>query len=159
MITCCGLIGAVLIFLCLLQPRAPKARLVTLLIVINLSLKSLALALLFKPENAYSWMTPGAQAGLILGCLMLYGLAFTPARAQRQLAIFMLTTSLLVINFVPGNPYFTDTMSGWVRGKFLNFDGAAQFLSELWPWIAIWFLLHYRPAKKKAVNNPPATAP
>jgi len=147
-ITCCGLVGAVLIFLCLLQPRAPKARLVTLLIVINLSLKTLALALLFKPENAYSWMTPGAQAGLIVGCLMLYGLAFTPARVQRHLAIFMLTTSLLVINYVPGNPYFTDTMSGWVRGKFLNFDGAALFLCELWPWIAIWFLLHFRTEKK-----------
>jgi len=146
-ITCCGLIGAVLILLCLLQPRAPKARLVMLLIAICLLVKSLALALLFKPENAYSWMTPGAQAGLIVGSLMLYGLALTPAKVQRHLATLMLVTSLLVINFVPGNPYFTDTMSGWVQGKFLNFDGAAQFLSELWPWIAIWFLLHYRPGR------------
>jgi len=145
MITCCGLIGAVLIFLCLLRPTAPKARLVTLLIAVNLSLKTLALALLFKPENAYSWLTPGAEAGLIVGCLMLYGLAFTPAKVQRHLAIFMLTISLLVINFVPGNPYFTDTMASWVQGKFLNFNGAAQFLSVLWPWMAIWFLLHYRP--------------
>jgi VanZ family protein len=144
-ITCCGLIGAVLIFLCLLQPKAPKARLVTLLIVINLGLKSLAWALVFKPENAYSWVTPGAQAGLIVGCLMLYGLAFTPVKVQRHLAVFMLTISLLLINYVPGNPYFADTMSSWVQGKFLNFNGAAQFLSVLWPWMAIWFLLHYRP--------------
>ncbi|MET3106858.1 VanZ family protein [Oxalobacteraceae bacterium GrIS 2.11] len=144
-ITCCGLIGAVLILLCLLQANAPKARLVTLLIVINLSLKTLALALLFKPENAYSWLTPGAEAGLIVGCLMLYGLAFTPAKAQRHLAVFMLSVSVVVINFVPANPYFADTMSGWVQGKFLNFNGAAQFLSVLWPWMAIWFLLHYRP--------------
>ncbi|PRC94555.1 VanZ family protein [Solimicrobium silvestre] len=146
-ITCCGLIGAVLLFLCLLQPKAPKARLVTLLIFICLGVKSLALALLFKPEHAYSWFSPGAQAGLLVGCLMLYGLAFTPARVQRHLAIFMLTISLLVINFVPGNPYFTDTLSTWVQGKFLNFNGAAQFLAILWPWLAIWFLLHYQPAK------------
>jgi len=146
-ITCFGLIGAVLILLCLLQPQAPKARLVTLLIFITLSIKSLAFALLFKPVNAYSWFSPGAQAGLILGCLMLYGLAFTPARAQRHLAIFMLVISLLVINFVPANPYFADTLSTWNQGKFLNFDGAAQFLSMLWPWLAIWFLLHFRPEK------------
>lgn len=146
-ITCCGLAGAVLLLLCLLQPRAPKAQLVSLLILINLGVKTLALALLFKPENAYSWMTPGSQAGLIVGCLMLYGLAYTPARVQRHLAILMLTISLLVINFVPGNPYFTDTMSGWVQGKFLNFNGAAQFLSELWPWMAVWFLLHYKPLR------------
>jgi len=146
-ITCFGLIGAVLILLCLLQPQAPKARLVTLLIFITLSTKSLALALLFKPVNAYSWLSPGAQAGLIVGGLMLYGLAFTPARVQRHLAMFMLAISLLVINFVPGNPYFVDTLSTWNQGKFLNFDGAAQFLSILWPWLAIWFLLHFQPEK------------
>jgi len=148
MITCCGLIGAVLLFLCLLQSEAPKARLVTVLIIACLSLKTLALALLFKPENAYSWLTPGAEAGLIVGCLMLYGLAFTPPKVQRHLSMFMLTISLLVINFVPGNPYFTDTMSTWVQGKFLNFNGAAQFLAILWPWLALWFLLHYRPARQ-----------
>jgi VanZ family protein len=143
-ITCFGLIGGVLIFLCLLQPPAPRARLVTLLILITLSVKSLALALFFKPINAYSWLSPGAQAGLIIGCLMLYGLAFTPTRVQRRMAIFMLTISILVINFVPGNPYFVDTLSAWNRGKFLNFDGAAQFLSIFWPWLAIWFLLHQK---------------
>ncbi len=147
-ITCCGLIGAVLVFLCLLQHNAPKVRLVTLLIVFNLSIKTLALALLFKPENAYTWMTPGAEAGLIVGTLMLYGLALTSAKIQRHLALLMLTVSLFVINFVPGNPYFADTMSTWVQGKFLNFDGAAQFLSILWPWLAIGFLLHYQ------VNQP-----
>lgn len=152
-ITCCGLIGAVLILLCLLQPKAPKARLVIVLIFISLSIKSLALALFFKPEHAYSWFSPGAQAGLIVGCLMLYGLAFTPARVQRHLAMFMLTISILVINFVPGNPYFTDTLSTWVQGKFLNFDGAVQFLSILWPWLAIWFLLNYQPGKVVTSEN------
>ena len=152
-ITCCGLVGAVLILLCLLRPSAPRARLVTLLIVANLSLKSLALALLFQPENAYSWLTPGAQAGLIVGCLMLYGLAYTPAKVQRRLAMLMLLISSLVINFVPANPYFADTMSNWVQGKFLNFNGAAQFLSVLWPWMAIWFLLHYRSGKSDSVGT------
>lgn len=143
-ITCFGLIGAALILLCLLQPAAPKARLITLLILVTIMIKSLALALFFKPENAYSWFSPGAQAGLVVGSLMLYGLAFTPPRVQRHLAIFALTISLLVINVVPANPYFADTLSTWVQGKFLNFDGAAYFLSILWPWLALWFLLLYR---------------
>lgn len=144
-ITCFGLMGAVLILMSLFQQEAPKGRLVTLLIFATLAIKSLALALFFKPINAFSWLSPGAQAGLIIGCLMLYGLAFAPVRIQRHLAIFMLAVSLMVINFVPGNPYFVDTLSAWNRGKFLNFDGAAQFLSILWPWLAIWFLLHWRP--------------
>lgn len=151
-ITCFGLISAVLIFLCLLKPAAPKARLVTLLIFITITIKSLAFALFFKPENAYSWFSPGAQAGLVVGCLMLYGLAFTPTRVQRHLAIIALAISLLVINVVPGNPYFADTLSTWNQGKFLNFDGAAHFLSILWPWLAIWFLLHFPPANVREVG-------
>lgn len=146
-ITSCGLTGAVLLLVCQLQPRTPRAMLAGGLIAINLALKSLALALLFKPEHAYSWLTPGAQAGLIVGVLMLTGLTLTPARVQRRLALLMLILGLLVINIVPANPYFTDTMAGWVQGKFLNFNGAAQFLSVCWPWLAIWFLLHY-PSRK-----------
>jgi len=42
-------------------------------------------------------------------------------------------------------------MSTWVQDKFLNFNGAAQFLSAMWPWMAISFLLHYRPGKSTAV--------
>ena len=147
-ITCCGLAGAVLILLCLLRVAAPRARLIVLLTGVTLAIKTLALALLFSPENAWSWMTPGAQAGLIMASLMLYGLTYVPPRTQRRLAMLMLTISLVVTNVVPGNPYFTDTMSGWVQGKFLNFNGAAEFLSETWPWMALWFLLHYRPDQR-----------
>lgn len=147
-ITCCGLAGAVLILLCLLRVAAPRARLIVLLTGVTLAIKTLALALLFSPENAWSWMTPGAQAGLIMASLMLYGLTHVPPRTQRRLAMLMLTLSLVVTNVVPGNPYFTDTMSGWVQGKFLNFNGAAEFLSETWPLMALWFLLHYRPQQR-----------
>jgi VanZ family protein len=145
-VTCFGMINVVLIFLCLLRGEAPRLRLVTMLIGTALIIKSLAMALLFWPEQAYSWFfSPGAQAGLIVGFLMLYGLAFIPSGVQRHLAIFTLIVSLLVINMVPGNPYFIDTLSTWNQGKFLNFDGAAHFLSVLWPWLALWFLLQYRP--------------
>lgn len=143
-ISCFGLIGASLILLVLLRPAAPKIRLILLLVLTAITIKSLALALFFKPENAYFWLTPGAQAGLVVGCLMLYGLAFTPQNVQRHLAIFALAISLLVINVLPSNPYFADTLSTWAQGKFLNFDGAAHFLSILWPWLALWFLLRYQ---------------
>jgi hypothetical protein len=45
------------------------------------------------------------------------------------------------VNTIPANPYFVSTLQGWVQGKFLNFNGAAQFLSLLWPFFTLWFLL------------------
>lgn len=141
-ITACGLTGTLLMLSCILRSRAPRAALLGLLLVATLSVKSLVSALLHGPDNAFGWLTPGAKGGLLLGSVMLTGLVFGPRVAQRRVAILMLTICLLALNTAPANPYFVATMQSLSQGKFLNFNGAAQFLSLLWPYLALWFLLH-----------------
>jgi VanZ family protein len=140
--TACGLTGALLTLLCLLRKNAPAAKITALLLISALAVKAMASALFFAPENAFAWLTPGAQGGLLFGAAMVFGLAFAPPVAQRRIAAIMLLISLLVVNIVPANPYFVVTLQTWVQGKFLNFNGAAQFLSLFWPFFALWFLLH-----------------
>lgn len=140
-ITACGMTGAVLTMLCLLNRGAPRAFLVVAMLAAGLLFKTLSSSLLFTPDNAFVWITPGAQGGFLIGAIMLAGLAFAPQVAQRRLAIVTLLLSLLVVNTIPVNPYFSATLQGWVQGKFLNFNGAAQFLSLLWPFFALWFLM------------------
>lgn len=147
-ITACGLTSALLTMLCVLRKSAPKTGLLMVLIFAAMAVKSLACALFFEPENALAWLTPGAQGGLLIGFLMLSGLAFARPVAQRRLAVLTLIVSLLIINTIPANPYFVATLKTWVQGKFLNFNGAAQFLSLLWPFFALWFL--WRPAYGQA---------
>lgn len=139
-ITACGMTGAVLTLLCLLRRSAPRFRLGLGLIGAAALFKTLASALLFSPENALAWVTPGAQGGLLIALIMLGGLAFAPHVAQRRLAALTLLLSLAIVNTTPLNPYFISTLQGWVQGKFLNFNGAAQFLALLWPFFALWFL-------------------
>ncbi len=146
-ITTCGLTGAVLTLLCLLRAKAPRASLVFLLIAAAITVKSLSNALQFSPDNAFAWLTPGAQGGLLLSVVMLTGLVFAPVAAQRQVAVLTLIMSLAALNTVPANPYFTATLQTWVQGKFLNFNGAAQFLSLAWPFFALWSLL--RPPRRQ----------
>ncbi|MEO7496491.1 MAG: VanZ family protein [Massilia sp.] len=140
-ITACGMTGAVLTLLCTLRPAAPRTVLVLCLLGAALLIKTLASSLLFTPDNALVWITPGAQGGFLIGLIMLAGLAFAPHVAQRRLAVVTLVLSLVVVNTIPVNPYFSATLQGWVQGKFLNFNGAAQFLSLAWPFFAFWFLL------------------
>ncbi|MGZ3158151.1 MAG: VanZ family protein [Burkholderiaceae bacterium] len=140
--TACGLTGALLTLLFLLRKNAPAAPIAALLLVGALTVKALASALFFTPDNAFAWLTPGAEGGLLFGVAMVFGLAFAPPVAQRRVAVVMLMISLLVVNIVPANPYFVATLQTWVQGKFLNFNGAAQFLSLFWPFFALWFLLH-----------------
>ena len=139
-ITACGMVGAALTLLCLLRKPAPRALLVAAMIGSAIVVKALATALLFSPENAFAWVTPGAEGGFLIGAIMLAGLMFAPHVAQRRLGAVTLLLSLVVINTTPANPYFVATLQTWVQGKFLNFNGAAQFLSLLWPFFAVWFL-------------------
>jgi VanZ family protein len=140
-ITACGMTGAVLAMLCLLRRGAPRSVLIAVMVGAALAVKALSTSLLFTPDNAWVWITPGAQGGFIIGLIMIAGLAFAPTVAQRRLAVASLLLSLIVVNTVPVNPYFVSTLQGWVQGKFLNFNGAAQFLSLLWPFFALWFLI------------------
>lgn len=141
LITALGLTGALLTLLCLLRKSAPWGRLMAILIFGALATKSMALALFFGPENAFAWLTPGAFGGLLIGSLMLSGLAFAPARAQRRLAALALLICLFIVNLVPANHYFLVTIIEWQQGRFLNFSGAAQILAICWPLLTLWFLL------------------
>ncbi|MFZ6654307.1 VanZ family protein [Undibacterium sp. TJN19] len=146
-ITACSCTGALLICLSILNRRAPKTILTGLLLTAALVSKSLASALLFKPEYAFSWLTPGARGGLLISVIMVYGFSYAPALVQKRLALLLLVISMTVLNLVSDSPYFAATMQTWVQGKFLNFNGAAQFLSLFWPFLAIWALLRKpRPA-------------
>src|SRR5450830_334294 len=147
-VTACGLTGALLTMLLLLRKQAPRNALTGFYLLVAVFIKSLACALFFAPDNAFVWFTPGAAGGMIIGALMLAGLSFAPPVAQRRIAALALIFSLVATNAVPANPYFVSTLQTWVQGKFLNFDGAAQFLSVLWPFLALWFLYH--PVHRKA---------
>jgi VanZ family protein len=142
LLSACGLTGTLLLLLVLLRKNAPNLQLTVGLIAAALAVKALASALFFSPIYAFAWLTPGALGGLLFGSAMLFGLAFAPPVAQRRVAVLMLAISLLLVNIVPANPYFVVTLQEWVQGKFLNFNGAAQFLSVFWPYLALWFLLH-----------------
>jgi VanZ family protein len=148
-VTTCGLTGTVLILLFLLRRSAPKTLLAAALIIAALTAKSLANALFFSPENAFSWLTPGARGGILLALMMLSGLAFARPAAQRRIAITALLISVIIVNIIPVNPYFTATLQTWAQGKFLNFNGAAQFLSVVWPFAALWYLIHLRRSAKQ----------
>ncbi len=140
-ITACGMTGAALTLLCLTRRGAPRLSLMLALVGVGIVVKTLASSLFFAPDNAFVWVTPGAEGGFLIGLIMLAGLAFAPQVAQRRLAVVTLVLSLIVVNTIPANPYFVSTLQAWQQGKFLNFNGAAQFLDMAWPIIALWFLL------------------
>ena len=136
-----------LILLALLRKNAPRLPLALALVFSALIVKIFSSALFFAPENAFVSLTPAALRGMLIGAALLLPLAFLPSGAQRRIASYALILSLFIVNLLPPNPYFVSTLQTWVQGKFLNFNGAAQFLSVLWPFFALWFLRY--PARRR----------
>lgn len=154
-ITAFGMTGAVLTLLCQTRRTAPRLGLVLLLMVAAMATKVLTTAVLLTPEDAFSWLTPAAASGLVVGVVMLGGLSFAPPAAQRRAAILSLLVALLLLNIAPANPYFLSNLQDWTQGRFLNFNGVAQLLSLCWPAFALWFLSHpiHQPRRKSEENS------
>jgi hypothetical protein len=48
---------------------------------------------------------------------------------------------LSLLNQAPTSPYFAQTLATWEQGRFIRFNGIAQWLGWLWPYAALIYVL------------------
>lgn len=132
-----------LAFASTMRPAAPRITLLLGLLLTALAAKALASGLLFGPERAFAWLTPGAYGGLALGTLTLVVSSAGPMRWLPRFSLLALLAGLVAVNAVPHNPYYLATMQGWRQGALLNFNALTGWLSALWPYaLAVPLLAH-----------------
>lgn len=115
--------------------------LVPLFVLLGLSVRSLAAAILVGPEMAFAWVTPGAQQGLLLGGTILLLTVWLPAGGRLMLAALALMSATVLVNIAPPNPYSLAALAVWQQGHFLNFNGLTRLVSIVWPFLALTFLI------------------
>lgn len=110
--------------------------------VIALGMKALSAAY-FKAGGAFAWLTPGVSMGLLGGLAILYPLTWLPRRLAALCGLFAVGAALVIINVAPDNPYQTIPPQLLVRGAshILSFSGMMRALSEIWPLLALCYLL------------------
>ena len=114
---------------------------VPLFLLLGLVVRTLAAAILISPGEAFSWLTPGAQTGLLLaGTGLAVGIAL-PATARLMLAALALMAGAILVNLAPPNPYSAAALAVWRQGHFLNFNGLTRLVATLWPFLTLPFLL------------------
>ena len=113
---------------------------VPLFIVLALLVRTLATSILIGPQDAFSWLTPGAQSGLGYGVLALLILLPLPATARLMLAALALMAATVLVNLAPPNPYSLAALAAWRQGHFLNFNGLTRLVATLWPFLTLPFL-------------------
>jgi len=143
-VTFFSLLGIGLMVSVLLRGEEHRMLLIGLLAGAALVLKAVSAAALNKAGAPLAWLTPGVTIGLLGGWILLYGATRLPRRVQFALAALSIMVATVAINLAPDNPYQSVAARLIAGGQshFLNFSGIVQALSELWPLLAVSFLLY-----------------
>jgi VanZ family protein len=148
LIAAAGLLAAGLVISMLLRRHARGLTLGLLLCAVLI--KTAAHALFMGPAAALGWITPGNSLGLTIGLMLWASAAFLSFPLQRAVAALALLLATVMVNVAPENPYLLNTLQIWNPGQFLNFNGLTRLICSLWPFLALPWLMIYRPRKHES---------
>ena len=144
-VTGASLFAAGSLFVLGLTAQAPRWFLLILFVGAACGVRAFSHTILFSPDVALAWLTPGAQQGLIAGSIALLFSLFLPRTMLLALVVIALTFSTVVVNLAPANPYYAAIVQALNPGRFLNFNGVTQTVAALWPFLAALYVLFALP--------------
>ena len=140
----CVALGALipcLLGYCVIRTLAQRAVLLTSALAAGVALTALSAALSYGPEHAWAWLDLPIQVGLVMGGVLALMLLPVPRRASAALLLLGLSIHLSLLNQAPASPYFAETLQTWEQGRFIRFNGLAQWLGWLWPYATLMYVL------------------
>jgi hypothetical protein len=81
------------------------------------------------------------RTGFIGAALLMLLTLWVSSRAASALALLALAVQLTLLNQAPDSPYLSQTLQIWEQGRFIRFNGLAQWLGWLWPFAATAYVL------------------
>ena len=118
-----------------------RAVFAVVLVVTGVAATALSAALSWGPAHAWAWLSLPVRIGLGVGMLLALTLLPVPRRGCAALVLLAGLTNLFLLNQAPAGAYFTDTLQAWEQGRFIHFNGLAQWLGWLWPYAALVYVL------------------
>ena len=136
-----NLLGLGLLISTLMRPSRPLA-LIAAVVAAGLVIKSVAAVTLVKLPP-FLWLTPGVALGLVAGVPPLILLSRVPPPVKVAVAAVCFCAAVAAINLAPDNPYQNVPLQ-LLAGRsshFMNFSSIIRALSEMWPFLAVGYLL------------------
>jgi VanZ family protein len=138
-----NLLGVGLLLAACMRAGERPMRTIAVFVGAALLIKAYTAAALVKAEAPLAWLTPGVLLGLGAGWLLLMAAVRLPQRTQLAAAAACIVAATVAINLAPVNPYLSPPPRLLARGAsyFLSFSAIARALSELWPLLAVSYLV------------------
>jgi hypothetical protein len=58
----------------------------------------------------------------------------------------------VLVNLAPPNPYLAATLKLWEQGHFLNFNGVTRWVSALWAFAALAYLMYLAAGRRESAR-------
>jgi VanZ family protein len=136
-----GLLIPCLLGFCIVRAPVQRLKLVGMVFGVGVAATSLSAALSWGPVHAWAWLDLATQVGMGLAMAMAVGFAFVPWRVTAGLALVAIALYLNLLNQAPESPYFAATLQAWEQGRFIRFQGLAQWIGWLWPYATLVYVL------------------
>jgi VanZ family protein len=132
-----GLLAPCLLGFGVLHRPSHRVWLSLAMLAVGVSASGLSAALSWGPAHMWSWLDATTAVGLLAALVLAIALARMPWRWACALVVFMLCAHVGLLNQAPQSPYFAQTLQSWEQGRFVRFNGLAEWLGWLWPYAAI----------------------
>jgi VanZ family protein len=110
-------------------------------VLVGAAVTALSAALSWGPSHAWAWVTLPVRIGFGLGFAVALAFLPVPRRGCAALVLLALVVHLSLLNQAPASAYFAHTLQTWEQGRFIRFNGLAQWLGWLWPYATLGYVL------------------
>ena len=94
-------------------------------------------------EHVVSWVNTKVLTSLILACGLAYFVAMLSTRVNQWALLLTLLLHIFLVNLFDQDVYLAQTLQTWEQGRYVRFNGLAQWVGWLWPYaVACLMLAH-----------------
>ena len=136
-----GILIPCLLSYIVMQSISRRAVIAAGVVALGVGTTALSAVLSYGPEHAWAWLSPAVSLGLVAGLVVALALLALPRRGCAALLLLALVVHLGLLNQAPEGVYFADTLQAWEQGRFIRFNGLAQWLGWSWPYAALVYAL------------------
>lgn len=120
-----------------------RQKALVLLMVIAVGVSVLSSTLTFGWQHMGSWVNTKVMVSLLMAWILAYGVAMLGTRVNQLVLLMVLILHVLLANAIEQDVYLAQTLQTWEQGRYVRFNGLAQWVGWLWPyWVTILVVIH-----------------
>jgi len=136
-----GLMTPVLVAFAVVRTPMRRWAVASLIVLLGVLTTSLSAGLTFGAQHALEWLTPTAQLALTLALVLSGFLSLWSPNFSQAALLVLLTVQLMVLNQGASDVYLVHNLQTWQQGQYIRFNGVAQWVGWLWPFVVlVWGL-------------------